>query len=368
MASAYRIVLGGAPADTALHSAIVSLDVEESVDLPGAFELVLAVAADGAGDYTLVGDDRLKPFAPLAVEVDVDGGDTECVFDGVVLAHALHVDRGTTAATLRVRGQDASILMSLEEKVKEWANVTDGAVANAIFGDHGLATAPENTSDDSPSHTESAHTLVQRASDWQLLRKLARRSGKLCRVVPGKKAGALTGYFAKPKLDGEPAVALPLNDPERAAMTALDFEWDVARPTEVAAHQALFSDPSEAGADGGAKDADLPLLAERGLADFAGKPMKTFLTAAVDDGGELSQRAKAVLREASFFVRCRGEIELAAAGAVLRAGTLVRVDGAGSLYSGKYHVNSVRHRIRRDGHTMLFSLERNAVGPAGGAS
>jgi hypothetical protein len=42
---------------------------------------------------------------------------------------------------------------------------------------------------------------------------------------------------------------------------------------------------------------------------------------------------------------------------------VVRVDGAGSLHSGKYYVWSVRHTITGDAHGMRFTLLRNAIGP-----
>lgn len=363
MPHAYRILVDGSPADEGLYGAVAALEVEENIDLPGAVELTLPISTDGAGDYAYVDDVRFRPFANLAVEVAVEGKPTECIFDGYVLAHKLHLDRGTTASTLKVWGQDASWRMNLEEKVKEWSDVTDGAVANAIFADHGIKPAPENNSDDSPSHTESGHTLMQRASDIQFLRDLARRSGKLCRVVPGSRAGQLTGYFAKPKLDGAPAIRIALNDPSKLMISALDFEWDVSRPTQVAARQAVFDDAGETGVDGGATDAGLPLLDQRGLAGFSGKAMKVLLTAAVDDAGELRTRSRSLLREAGFFVRCSGQADLAALGAVLRAGTVAQIDGAGRLHSGKYYVWSVRHTIRADAYRMSFVLVRNAVGP-----
>ncbi len=368
MGHAFRILVGGTAVDPSLYTDVTSLEVEENVDLPGAFELALPVAGDGSGDYTYVNDSRFMPFSRIAVEIDVDGQGTQCIFDGVVLSHTFHVDRGTAGATLKVWGQDASWLMNLEEKVNEWANVTDADVANSIFGDYGFTPDDDNTSDDSPSHTDTGHTLMQRASDIQFLRMLARRSGKICRVAPGTNAGQLTGVFGKPKLDGDPAVTLPLNDPTRNVVGALEFTWDVTRPTEVAARQALFTDPDEDGADGGATDADLPSLSDRGLADFSGQAVKALLTATVDDAGELQQRSKSLLREASFFVRCTGEGDLDGVGAVLRAGTVVQIDGAGSLHSGKYYVWSVRHHIAADAHGMRFTLVRNAVGspPSGG--
>ena len=98
--------------------------------------------------------------------------------------------------------------MNLEEKVKEWVDVTDADVANSIFGDYGITPASDNSDDDSPTHTEDGHTLMQRASDIQFLRNLARRNGKLCRVVCTDTPGQRTGYFAKPSVDGDPVVTL----------------------------------------------------------------------------------------------------------------------------------------------------------------
>jgi len=370
VAHSYQLLVDGQPVAADLYAAIASLEVEEHAELPGAIQLTVPVASDGANDLTRVNDATFRPFANLAVVVTLDGGGSQCIFDGYVLSHKLHLDRGTAASTLQVWGQDASWLMNLEDKVKEWADVTDGAVANTIFGDYGIAPAPDNTSDDSASHTESGHTLMQRASDIQFLRQLARRNGKLCRVAGGTAAGALTGTFAKPDLAADPVVTLTLNDPDKVMVSALDFAWDVTRPTEVDARQALFTDASDGGVTGAATDAGLPLLAARGLAELAGRTIKALLTTTVDDAGELQLRTTSLLREASFFVRCTGDVDLAALGAVLRVGAIVQLDGVGSLHAGKYLVWSVKHAITLDAYKMSFELVRNAVGaapsPAGG--
>ena len=363
MAHTYQLLVDGAPVAADLYASVATLEVEENAELPGAIQLTIPVAADGSGDLTRVNDDAFRPLANLAVVVTPEDGAPECIFDGYVLSHKLHLDRGTTSSTLQVWGQDASWLMNLEEKVKEWSDVTDAAVASSIFGDYGITPSPDNSEDDSASHTESGHTLMQRASDIQFLRQLARRNGKLCRVAGGAAAGQLTGTFAKPRLDADPAFTLTLNDPDKVMVSALDFEWDVTRPTEVDARQALFTDDSDGGVTGDATDSGLALLADRGLAEFAGKPMKAMLTTAVDDAGELQMRATSLLREGGFFVRATGDVDIAALGGVLRVGSVVELDGCGSLYSGKYFVWSVRHAITLDAYKMSFVLVRNAVGP-----
>ena len=68
--------------------------------------------------------------------------------------------------------------MGLTDTAYEWAGMTDGAVANQIFGYYGFQPAPGNTVDDSPAHTEDGHTLMQRGSDIEFLRRLGRRTGR----------------------------------------------------------------------------------------------------------------------------------------------------------------------------------------------
>lgn len=362
--STYSLLIDGNPADDDLVNAIASLEVEENAELPGAIALKLPVSTTDSGDLTYVADNRFRPFANLAVVATPEGGSPQCIFDGYVLSHKIHLETGITASSVEVWGQDASWLMNLEEKTREWIDVTDASVAGTVFGDYSISPASDNSDDDSPTHTESGHSLMQRATDIQFLRMLARRNGKLCRVACADQPGQRTGYFAKPKFDGDPAVTLTLNDPQAYTVKALDIEWDVTRPASVIARQALFTDSDSGGVSADTSDSGLPSLDQRGLADFSGKSITVMLTAPVDDGGELSLRAQSVLRESGNFVRCEGETDVARLGAVLRVGTLAQVVGIGSLHSGNYYVWSVRHTISADAHKMKFVLVRNAIGPA----
>jgi hypothetical protein len=362
MGATFQFLINGDAADDDLLTVMGPLEVEENADLPGAIQVTLPVDSDGNNDLTFVNDSRFQPFSNLAVVATADGGSDECIFDGYVLSNKLHLQKGSTGSTLQVWGQDASWLMNLEEKVKEWVDVTDGDVANSIFNDYGITPSDDNTSDDSPSHTEDTHSLMQRASDIQFLCSLARRNGKLCRVACTDTPGQRTGYFAKPDLGGDPVVTLELNDPDAWTVDALDLEWDVGRPTEVLAAQALFDDSDEDGATVDQTDSGLDLLDDRGLSDFAGKTMSVLLTAPVDAADELTLRAQSVLREAGWFVRCSGQADVSRLKAVLRVGTVVQINGAGSLNSGKYFVWSVRHTIGKDSHKMNFVLVRNAIG------
>ena len=357
----FSILVGGTAADD-LAASFNELEVEENVDMPGAFSLTLPVNLTDSGDYDVVSDARLAPLSNIAVVATADDGNPQCLFDGYVLAHTAHLDTGTVASTLRVWGQDATWLMNTTEQVREWADLTDGDVANSIFADYGFTPDPSNLDDDSPAHTSDGATLMQRATDAQFLRTLARRNGKLFRVFCTDTPGVRTGYFALPALDGDPAVTLTLNDASAATVDSVDITWDVFRPSANLAKQTLFSDSDPDGAGGTTSDSGLALLTDQSLSDFTGSTVTSLLTATVNDGQELTLRSQSVLIEAGWFVRCTGSTDVNRLGSILRAGTIAQLDSAGSMHSGKYFVWSVRHKITMEKHTMDFVMLRNAVG------
>jgi hypothetical protein len=164
-------------------------------------------------------------------------------------------------------------------------------------------------------------------------------------------------------VDGEPAATISLVDPETWSVDSLDFDWDVMRPTEVDASQVPIDDDSEDSVDGNATDSGLAALDERDYPAYAGQTATLLLTAAAD-APELTLRTAATLREAGWFVRCRGETTVDRLGAMLRVGSVVTIEGAGSLHSGNWLVWSVRTQITVDIVRIQFTLLRNAMGPA----
>ena len=137
MTSFFDILIGGSPASD-LAARMIELEVEENVDMPGAFRLSLSVGLTSAGDYDVVSDPRLGPFSNIAVTAKAADNQVHCLIDGYVLAHEVHPDTGTSASKLNVSGQDATWLMNATEVVREWADVTDGAAANTIFSEYGF--------------------------------------------------------------------------------------------------------------------------------------------------------------------------------------------------------------------------------------
>jgi hypothetical protein len=362
-----QLTVGGSPVPDALYDAIWQLEAEESSDRPGTLLLRLPANRTSRGDLQFVGDGTFEPATNVALTVTrgtpgAPGAGRHCVFDGYVLSWRLHMDRASTSSAIDIWAQDASWLMNLDDHVAEWSGLTDGQVANAIFTSYGFTPAAGNTDNDSPSHLPEGHTLVQRATDLQFLRGLARRGGKLCRVACADTPGLRTGYFASPAVTGPPVATISLVDPDRWTVDALDFDWDVMRPTEATASQVDLSQASDTGTAVSSAGSGLGQLDQRRYPAYLGRSSRLLLTAPADVA-ELGQRTTAVLAESGFFARCAGEADADRLGVILRAGNVVTIEGAGNIHSGRWLVWSVRHRFALDAWTMGFTLVRNAIGP-----
>jgi hypothetical protein len=358
----YQLAVGRRPVSDGFYTAVQSLEVEENADAPDALLLRLPVTRTQAGDLRYVGDPTFAPGTPISLVATPLGQSAQCVFDGYALAWKLHLDRATTASTLEVWAQDASWLMNIDEKVLEWSGQTDGQVANAIFESYGFAVAKANTADDSPAHQQADHTLLQRDTDLRFLRGLARRSGKILRVTCTATPGIRTGVFVTPQISAAPAATISLVDPAAWDVDTLDFAWDVMRPTEVQTSQISFDDSSGGGVPGDTDSSGLAPMDALDLASYSGHNGTALLTAAADPP-ELPQRATGLLREAGWLVRCEGTVDAERIGTLLRVGTVVTIEGAGTLHSGNWFVWSVRHVITQDAYRMRFTFVRNAMGP-----
>lgn len=364
MPSAFALHLGGEPMPDALNARLGSIEAEESAEMDGALRVRFAISRDEAGELAPLGEPGLAPGAPVALVVRAGEREPQCVFDGFAQAQRIHLEPGLAGAHVDLLARDASWLLDRDEHARAWPGATDGAIANALFDEHGCVPDPRNLDHDSPRHEEATGLLMQRSTDWQLLRSLARRSGKLLMIRGGGAPDERTGVFALPDLTAAPVATLAPNRRDAANIGAIDIEWDIARPTSVAARQILFTDTDPAGASVEAGDSGLAALDERGLAALSATPGTAMLTTPAGTADALTLRAEGALREAGWFVRVTGSADASTLGHVLRVGEVVELEGVGSIHSGKYLVWSVRHEIDAAAHLMRFTLVRNALGPA----
>ena len=342
----------GDAADAQLAQASV-VEVLERMGEPTTFRMRYEVDIV-SGDLPLLKDSRLDPGSVIQV-LTVKDGNAECLVKGPVHGQQIRLLHGGTGSYVDVMGTDTSVTMDREVKAKVWDAVRDSDVFSQIVAPYGLTPDAQDTP---AMHAEAKHTLVQHDSDLRFVRRLARRNGCLF-WLSADPLGVQTAHFKRPPLDGEVAAKLVINL-DQPNLNALEISWDVERPTSSVGWDIDLADKSQI--DGGVAHSPQKLLGDKGLADITGDTRSTLVTAPVDDAGDLKSRGEAALIESDFFVTVTGETTVHALGAVLRAHTVVQLQGTGTRHSGPYFVSSVRHLIDATTHRMEFELVRNGWG------
>lgn len=342
----------GTQVDDALGGA-THVEVRERMGEPTTYSLRYEVD-NAAQELTELLDPRTGPGSELAVVAVVDGAE-HVLCQGPVRGQRMRLVHGGTGSWMEVIGADRSIELDREVKRAVW---TSGAASDAvtkILSDGGFEPDVEDTAD---QYSEKKHSLVQVDTDLRFVRKLARRYGFLLWVTTAPD-GTHTAHFRRPPLGGSPAATLQMNI-EPPTVSAVDLHWDVERPTSVTAFQLGLEDKKDIEAQVLASPLD-PLGALP-LAAIAPGARTARLIAPVDAAADLIQRAEGLLVEEGWFVRASCDTSAALLGKVVRAHTLVQMDGLGSRHGGLYFVAGVRHVIDHKRHVMELDLVRNAWG------
>ena len=388
---AYQISFGGEAVDNEFYGDVVSLTVEESVAAPGIFTLQLISRMQEDGSWGYLEDDRFALYNKVAIKVgftggggllatigslfgagDFGAGDSNSglatVFDGYVTA--IDFNLGSTPATtfVEVSGMDTSVLMSLEEKIASWPNMADSDIAQQILGDYGVQVAADSTS---TVHQDTDTTILQRSTDIQFVRELARKNGLEFYFETDDQTGNVTGFFQAPQLDATPQPDLTIQLGDQSNLKSFSAHLSGQRPLTVKTQQMDIKSNSANVAQ--VSDIALAALGEKDASTLIGGAIGSLVTpkdapaqmlvlgSPTSDSTELTTIAQAVRDEAGWLITATGEVNSDAYQAVLRPRRLVLVKGAGNSFNGKYYVTKVVHEIKADGnYSQKFEARRNA--------
>jgi len=306
------------------------------------------------GDFPDLIDSRIDAGCELAVIAPLSGSNNYLV-KGPVTGQHVYFQHGGGGSYLEVEGADTSIKMARESQAVIWSDLTDSDAVSQILGSYGYTPDVDSTQ---AGHEEDKHTLVQRASDLDFVRRLARRNGFLF-WVDCDETGTETAHFRRPNLGGKSVLNLDINISSNNLGT-LDLMWDVERSTSVIAAQLNLNDKTSI--SGAVSASPLPPLGSQSLSDITGDTRSAHLHAPVDDAGDLTARGEGALIEDAWFIRATGQTSVNALGDIVRANTIVNLRGVGTRHSGNYYVASVRHTIDPSAHHMEFELVRNGWG------
>jgi len=325
--------------------------IDEGGLRPSTFTLNYALNLQN-GDFDLLSNAALDPDATVVVQVS-PGGSLQTLIKGFVLGQSIEFHVGGDGSTLQVMGADQSASMNQEHHSLVWSDVTDSAVVQQICGQNGLTPITDTTS---TVHATSKQSLVQRETDLEFLYRLARRNGFWFWVNADPSAQVLMAHFVKPPVTGTSTATLSVRAGS-ANIDGISLQWDTDRPSAVSAKQLDLASLSVN--DGSVTRSPLTGLASKALADVVQKPRTRQLAVPVSDQADLQARAEALLIEAGWFVSAQVTARLSVLKSVVRANTVVTLDGAGSRHSGTYLVARVVHTIDAEDHIMTIDLVRN---------
>ncbi len=302
-------------------------------------------------DFPMLVDDRLNPGVEIAILATTTAG-TECLVKGPIYGQDIRLKDGGTGSTLTVMGADNSIKMDREDKITQWADASDSDAATSILTTYGFTPDVEATSS---IHLTDKHTLIQRDTDLDFVKRLARRNGYLFWLTCDQ-LGVETAHFKTAPLGGDTQQDLIINL-EAATLEEVKISWDVERPTSVVASQLDLNSLSNI--DGGVATSGQTVLGNQNLQSISGDTRSTHVVVPANDSGDLQARGVGLLHESEWFIRAHCATSVAQLKAAVRACQLVNLRGAGSRYSGAYFVSEVRHLIDATSHIMEINLIRN---------
>jgi phage protein D len=360
----YALTINGKATSAAVLNAVRRIEVEDHSVMADMLRMRLAVAVkeDGSG-WTVLDEDLFTRLANLKVSVTVGSGSALPLISAYVVDVDTNFSSEPDGSELTVTAMDPTVLMHLDEKVKQWPNMMDSDVASAIFSDAAYRFTPvvESTK---WSRQENDHTLIQRGTDIQFLHQLADRNGYEC-FVEMNDAGQIEGHFHPAKHDGKAQGTLTVNMGASTNVNKFHAKFDMLGP---ATAKAATLDPDDASAQKGQADDAKQADGMGGQPSVpADRPRRVLLSQlGMAQAGEVQRFAQSVVDRSSWSIVAEGEVNTVAYGGLLRAKQPVMVRGVGRQFSGRYYVERVLHTITSDGsYAQRFTLRRNAVGLTG---
>jgi len=360
-ASSFRILLSMAPSDT---------DASWPLLDDGRFQLMRRwTIAFGVGPY--------KSGEPDALSVVLDGYITS-------VEPYFGPDR-VPDSTLEIAGLDASCLMHFESRVREWYDKSDAQIVREIYESYGFDC---DISDTAPTRARDRSSMLQRSTDAEFVRMLARRNGCECfveardaTVAKGSHPGrAIVAHFHRPRLDAKAQPALSLSPRAYPSLMSMRASWQSHRPTSIVGHhldphsrkiQTATQDAPKLRKLGSQGRVDLLVPRLRGLERGATlRPLGLQHERVPHDQAELENFVFAAHLDNDWFVEATGKVQGLRYETILRPRRLVDIEAAGEQLDGPWYVRSAAHVWERNKATDSYEVDvelcRNALGAGSG--
>jgi phage protein D len=358
--SEFRLYFDNQPADAERIDRIDEIRVEQAIDMVTEAQIDIPIGVDEGGAWPDIEEGFLQPLARVRIEVKVGSGDFVALIDGPIVAQRFEMSGQPNQSRAVIVVHDDSALMNREDKVRLFQELAPEDIASQVFGEYGISPEVESSGIGS---APLERVTVQRGTDIQLLRMLARETGMVAYVKPDVTPGRSIGVFARLSITAGNLPELLLVGEERNT-NRLALHFDSLAPVAATIDTLQVTDGQVLTAE--FESSSEETLGDESAHDIASPP--GILLSPVGGGqSDLDAAAQAAVNQSSWALFGEGEVTAEAYPAVLQPYEMVSVAGAGSILSGRYLVSEVRHQLRDESYRQSFSLRRNARSvPAGG--
>src|SRR5580698_967761 len=337
---AFQISFSGAAVEQTFYGDVLMLRVQENTGAANSFQLQMQATLGSDGTWSYLEDTRFALFTPVSIQMGFmaasglagalgaaasalgggasGGGGNDGlvpVFDGYVTSVRFDSGSEPGSTTIEVSGLDTSVLMSLEEKVAVFKDMSDSDIAQQILSAYGVTVQADSTA---TVHQDTDTTIIQRTSDARFVRELAQRNGLEFYMETDPTSDDVTAYFQAPQLSGTPQTDLAIQFGDQSNLLHFTAHVTGQRPLAVKISQMDI----EANSPNTAQVTDTQLV-EIGANDsntLVGAALGSLVTPAdtqaqmlilgppTSDPTEQQTIAQAVRDDAGWFIAASGEI------------------------------------------------------------
>lgn len=341
-----------------IYENLLHLEVELCDDSPASFVMRLGMPLEVDGSWRFLDDERFRIWSKVTIQAGYDEGSLEDLMIGYITQVKPTFNPDESSSTLELSGQDASVLMDREEKLKDWPGKKDSDIATAIIGQYGLSSVVQDTT---IIHDEALSTIIQRETDYQFLKRLALRNGLDCFVENN------TAFFQPTPIESTPQPILAANFGDETNLCYFKATVDALQPANVSMFQIDRFNKEELSTEVSVSDTPaLGSLNAAALLPQGVEPGHVFVAKNAATGlPEMEALCQGLFQEGAWLVRGEGEIESAQYGHILKPRRLVTIKGIGRTFSGVYYVSFTKHTFSRDGYAQFFRVKRDGILPTG---
>lgn len=361
-------------APAAVIDSLVEAQVSESTRGRGGFQLRFTYAEESEMGREVVRGVLFEPPGRVIISITM-GGREHVLADGVITRQDFAPANQAGQSTLSITGTDVSQMMDLVDlsvipmpPMPAFGRVAFLLAKYAMYGVVPVATPSIILAAPNPLE----YLPMQRETDYAYINRLAREAGYVFYVTAGPEPGMNIAYWGPEVKFGPQQSPLKVNmdidnnvenfsvsyDGMKKDLYILLYYDDLARfPVPIPIPGIDPLNPPLG------KRPPFPLgykLLNRRDPDAESEEEEEEADTAKFDFATTAAKGLAQAARNAEVVSASGSLDVQRYGEVLRARRLVRVQGAGRLYSGDYYVDSVSSTLKPGSFKQNFQLSRNA--------